>query len=442
MKRFGDDYLIAEAWVSKVMNRPNVKLSDREALLDLADDVKSCKEILQAIGMVGEIDSQSSMVRLAGKLPLYLQNRWKHHVYKIRASDGRLPNIEDFSTFLDAAAKEANDPVYGNLTCDTTTTTVKKATVAKEGRQAPIKSHGFATQAKGFGVSKCGLCSGDHTLSSCESFKLKSPEQRYMFIRDHKLCRNCFIKGHFAWRCAAEPCSVDGCGQLHNALLHLETPPNSYADKKSHEENTTVKTVVQSVNVNQSSVMAIDSAVSKIALPIVPVRVRSVDGCRWVTTYALLDSCSTSTFCSMNVVQQLAVQGQDVTLELTTLQGIKADIKTTAVQLVIGDVGGQHEVMLPVVYTRDNLHLNSNNLARLDEVESYAHLKDIVMPNIKITDVNLLIGQNAPELLQPYEIRHGRQGEPYATRTLLGWTINGPLHTSGRHVAHSKLCTC
>ena len=39
----------------------------------------------------------------------------------------------------------------------------------------------------------------------------------------------------------------------------------------------------------------------------------------------------------------------------------------------------------------------------------------------------LLIGQDNPDILLPREVRNGNRGEPYATRYLLGWTINGPL---------------
>ncbi|KAK8391594.1 hypothetical protein O3P69_017253 [Scylla paramamosain] len=41
--------------------------------------------------------------------------------------------------------------------------------------------------------------------------------------------------------------------------------------------------------------------------------------------------------------------------------------------------------------------------------------------------VELLIGQDAPTAMTPLEIRRGRDGDPFAIRTRLGWAINGPL---------------
>ncbi|KAJ8032247.1 hypothetical protein HOLleu_25719 [Holothuria leucospilota] len=34
---------------------------------------------------------------------------------------------------------------------------------------------------------------------------------------------------------------------------------------------------------------------------------------------------------------------------------------------------------------------------------------------------------DVPDALVPLEVRKGRHGEPYATRTVLRWTLNGPL---------------
>ena len=51
--------------------------------------------------------------------------------------------------------------------------------------------------------------------------------------------------------------------------------------------------------------------------------------------------------------------------------------------------------------------------------------------------VNLLIGLDVPEALQPEEIRQGQQGGSFAVRTKFGWTLNGPLQ---RNETKSKQC--
>lgn len=39
--------------------------------------------------------------------------------------------------------------------------------------------------------------------------------------------------------------------------------------------------------------------------------------------------------------------------------------------------------------------------------------------------MDLLLAQDCSDALVPLEIRKGRRGEPFATRTLLGWSLNG-----------------
>ena len=47
------------------------------------------------------------------------------------------------------------------------------------------------------------------------------------------------------------------------------------------------------------------------------------------------------------------------------------------------------------------------------------------------TEVSLLIGNDVPIALQPIEIRGSDEEGPYAVRTALGWTVNGPLWRVG-----------
>ncbi|KAL0176849.1 hypothetical protein M9458_029179, partial [Cirrhinus mrigala] len=39
----------------------------------------------------------------------------------------------------------------------------------------------------------------------------------------------------------------------------------------------------------------------------------------------------------------------------------------------------------------------------------------------------LLIGANVPEALEPWQVVRGQRNGPYAVKTILGWTVNGPL---------------
>ena len=64
-----------------------------------------------------------------------------------------------------------------------------------------------------------------------------------------------------------------------------------------------------------------------------------------------------------------------------------------------------------------------------DDIEKWTYLADIEVNQID-KDVELLIGCDAPQILEPLELRRSRYGGPYATKAIFGWAINGPLGRS------------
>ena len=112
-QRFGSSYVIAEAWIKKVTQGSSMRPNDREGLQDFSDYLQNCRASLQTTGHVQELNSQSTLVKIIARLPAYLQNRWKKQAMQIRRQHDRSPNINDIARFVQDAAEEANDPVYG-----------------------------------------------------------------------------------------------------------------------------------------------------------------------------------------------------------------------------------------------------------------------------------------------------------------------------------------
>ena len=69
--RFGDDDMIAQAWVNKIVKLPDVK--GVENLRDYADVVSCCYETLQSMKFISELENRRSMKMIIEKLPVYLQ---------------------------------------------------------------------------------------------------------------------------------------------------------------------------------------------------------------------------------------------------------------------------------------------------------------------------------------------------------------------------------
>ena len=169
---------------------------------------------------------------------------------------------------------------------------------------------------------------------------------------------------------------------------------------------------------------------TKIALPVVTVMVKGTGGRDWLKTNALLDPGSNRSFCSMELVKMLSVQGTPQSLSLDTLNKV-SQVHTLVVSLDIsGTIGKTHAMKsfcLPKVNALREFPTLRDSCATHEDLKMFKHLKDIPVPRVHKGDVTIRIGQDAPHVLAPLEMRHGMDGEPYAVRTCLGWTINGPL---------------
>ena len=83
-------------------------------------------------------------------------------------------------------------------------------------------------------------------------------------------------------------------------------------------------------------------------------------------------------------------------------------------------------IELPEVLTKEKLNISTDGVACQDDANRWSHLSAIQVPGRINAEVELLIGQDVPEALEPSEIRSLRGNGPYATKTKFSWTLNGP----------------
>ena len=85
---------------------------------------------------------------------------------------------------------------------------------------------------------------------------------------------------------------------------------------------------------------------------------------------------------------------------------------------------------LPEVLTQNKMPVTTSNIVTQEELQKWPYLSDVQIPCIH-ANVDLLIGTNAPKVLEPWQVVNSQGGGPYAVRTVLGWVVNGPLRGGG-----------
>lgn len=456
--RFGDKDRIAQTWISKILDRPKVSTG---GLLDFVDDLRCGSETLKSLGYLNELENGRSLCQILEKLPSFLQSRWLRINRRIKDSEGRNPKLVDIIEFISDSVREVSDPVFGKALSpkdyQDRKPQNKKRTAGSFSIQTgatspghsnspsqPVKTHSqvmntsphtkkpltqtttHPKQMHSGGPSKpyepCYHCDGAHYLVQCQTFKALRIKDRIAFVQSKKLCVNCFKPGHIGRECPRNfVCPIDGCGRKHSKFLHLPRGPDSRVLDSS----------LASTSDPLVSSHFIRARNGKVALPIVAARVRGQDFDTFVDTYALVDPGGTGAHCSAQLAEQLGLVGKKTTFTLTTIA--QKDVPTTAevVKLQVSDLEDTQVFNMPYVMVSPSLNIGLDNLARLDELNKWPHLADIKLPpSLDANEVHLLIGQDTPDLLCPIEVRTGQQGEPYATRTTLGWAINGPIDSN------------
>ncbi len=83
-ERFGDVFNVSNSWTKKVSNWHVIKPGDREALLELADDLESCEMTLKVTGRLMQINNEDRLVKILVRCPGFVKSRWQSHVQEIR----------------------------------------------------------------------------------------------------------------------------------------------------------------------------------------------------------------------------------------------------------------------------------------------------------------------------------------------------------------------
>ncbi len=177
------------------------------------------------------------------------------------------------------------------------------------------------------------------------------------------------------------------------------------------------------------------------ALPVVPVKVRKHGSSDYVETYAMLDNGSNSTFCTDTLRERLNCSGTEKKVKVTTLGTSQDIISIMLTDLEVTDLDENNIIPLPEVLCRPNIPVSKTEIPTQEDVDRWQYLQGhVYLPTIN-AEVELLIGANVPQALQPMRIIGSQDGGPYASKVALGWIINGPIGRKLGKAMHANFFT-
>ncbi len=308
-KRFGHNNIVSEAMTTKL--RTKTAAHKGEEIQELADDLTSCFLTLRQTGRLHEIDTQNTINDIIGRLPKYIQSKWRTEAMKVMRSKGAYPGISELLGFIQDTAEEVNDPVYGYKG-----ETKPRSADAKARSVPPPRTYVAQDNPKvRSSAMECQLCNQGHGIWTCDLFAKKAIPERWEIAKQYHLCFRCLGRGHGGVSCRrSRPCGLDGCRSRHHRLLH-ESKEQTPAP---HSPPPPVPEADKDMTMVTSSPLARKEP-SFVSLRTVPVYLSN--GRRHIKVNALLDEASTKTYLNSDVAAELGLHGDAQELTVNVLNG-------------------------------------------------------------------------------------------------------------------------
>ena len=396
--RFGSPYIICNSVIEQLKHGPDVRCP--ADLRTFSDELANAEITLRNNKMFTEIDTQNNIVEICHRLDRSLRYEWRHRTVRNKQDTSVYLNFSEFVAFVQEQAEVVNDPLYGEDALEDrpgrgkSKKTVSSLLVATEDADSSSKQFSSSpSDSVSTPNIQCLVCSKNHRLYSCYKFRNMPFSERCTYVNSNNLCTLCLSKDHLLSECRSSYlCRVNNCGKKHSSSLHAyavnQTPP-----------------IVHCINSNDKS---------KVYMPTVPVVINGI-----FHTYALLDTGSSTTFCSKRLINQLKLQGTKISYKLRTLNDSKNSC-SDVVEFQMSSEDGTKCLYMNNVLVVDSIPVENS---RISDVSKYNHLKDLTFTHESEADI--LIGQDNSAALVPLEVRTGPVGAPFATRTLMGWSLNG-----------------
>ncbi|KAG7164508.1 hypothetical protein Hamer_G003721 [Homarus americanus] len=96
-------------------------------------------------------------------------------------------------------------------------------------------------------------------------------------------------------------------------------------------------------------------------------------------------------------------------------------------------------ILMPKVLIIQNFPtMLHNSVANTSDISRWTHLRGVELPELQSNSIEILIGQDVPQVLVPLEVRAGRDGMSFRHKNSTGldskWTGGAPRRTRSLHV--------
>ncbi len=438
-RRYGDEFIITEAFRDKLKEFPKIQSNDSKALRlfsDLLTEVHMATNNLPGLSILN--DCRENQVILQ-KLPEHLIRKWSRVINVYHRKYSSYPPFAKFTEFIEEESDIVNNPV----TCK-----LLKLSASKP-LQTSIKDKSYTHNTSASSVADsiktedqvsaptsedaCLYCKkiNNHKLKDCRSFTSLSAEKKNKFVMERGLCYGCLQCGHSSRGCLKK-LSCRSCGKRHPTSLHgmyeaLNPKANSETED-AQEDTTTLKLQQVQPRANMYSMT-------------IPVYVSSTgDASKEILVYALLDTQSDSSFISKKVADQLKAPCESAKLKVSTMNSTSVNkCKKYTDTFHVRGINLSTRIVIPDAYSIDNIPAHRSQIPTKATAREFPHLRCIQneMHDLQDCEIGLLLGFDCTRATAPLAFINSGRDEPYALQTEIGWCIVGMNRTPQNKLSES-----
>lgn len=408
-KLYGRPEILIHSLLKKLRDVPAPKTENLRSIIDFGLAVQNLVDHMTIAKLTEHLCNPMLLHELVEKLPAFWKMQWSS--FKQTRPE---VNLATFSSFMSVLVSTASDVTLPDLSTPVSTKIEKgvrnksklfvHSDTIQSSREAPKEKREEPA------MKTCTFCTNaSHEIASCSQFKALDIDARWKAMRLKGLCRICLVP-HRRWPCrSGKVCEIDGCRLRHHALLHSHLPP-----------------VTQSSAATQGNVAHQNH---HLVLPCTLFRYLPIvieNNGRKVHTFAFLDDGSSSTLLEAGIAAELGVEGPTDSLFLTWTGNVSREEKQSQrVSIVVSGRGLKNQFKLNNVRTVQRLKLPSQNLQYERLIQAYPHLKGLPIQSYSNAVPGMIVGVEHARLLSTLKIREGRETDPIAAKTRLGWCVFG-----------------
>ncbi|XP_036347976.1 uncharacterized protein LOC118757366 [Rhagoletis pomonella] len=393
---FGRSEHILERAMDKARAMPALK-DKLEGLIEFALCVRNICATVEGCQMHIHLHNPRLVKELVDKLPNGKKLNWAVH-----PTDDKIPVVKQFSDWLYNLAEAASTVV--SLAPSKSNATVNTHTIDANTQHPPATPMG----------RQFIICKGsDHKVMQCDVFKNMTLQRKWEEVKTNNLCRQCF-NPHKRKCFLNKVCGVDGCTVKHHQLLLKTTAVTN--QKKPNTVSTNANKLSDTHSSGHEGLQSL--------FRIVPIRIYSNN--KLLEIFAFLDEVSSVTLIEKRILDELGLEGERDPLCLRwTGNTTRIEENSVRAAIEISSATSGQKYILKNIHTVDDLDLPAQSINASEMERLYPYLAGLPIASYENVKPSLLIGADNWRLAFPLKIREGTWFQPIASKTRLGWTLQG-----------------